>query len=231
LRTGLLPLILLVVSAQAQAATGWVKKGSSLLLYDKDEELVSEIGLETTEEGTTAKPVVHEILGGAAKSGRFAWTLDRRRTYNADRTKLLASKRMLKVLGSGGEPIWTSTEADAIDDGDPVAFSDDGETLLASFHSTLSWRVAAKGYLGNTLMDLYNLPELESIQITPNGKYAMIRWTDPDKSDTHTFLNIPKKARRDVPSGTLHLGRAKLAPDGQVSSGGKVILDLSGLMP
>lgn len=217
-------------AAPAPAAapqTGWLKRGDSLLLYSADGDLADEIPLRATESSADGKVTVHDVLGAAAKNGRFAWTLDRTRVWNASRTKLLGSKRTLRVLGSLDEEVWSTPEGDAPEGQAPVLMSDDGETLLVSLRGDAGWRVEARGYLGNVLMSVGPLSELESMQLTSDGKYALVRWRVPDKSATHTFLNIPARTRHDVPSGTLFLGRATLSGDGKVESGGKTILDLS----
>ncbi len=214
-------------AAPAAATTGWAKRGDSLLLYDAQGELANEIPLGTTEDQSSGSLVVHDMLGGAARNGQFAWTLDRTRTFNSARTKLLDSKHTLKLLGSLGEEVWSSGDGDAPQGQDPVLMSDDGQTVLVSFRDKDGWRVEARGALGNTLASVAPLAELESMQLTPEGKYAVIRWRVPDKSATHTFLNIPAKTRHDVASGDLFLGRAALSADGKVESGGKVVLDLS----
>lgn len=216
----------------APAAGGWITRGSSLLLLDADGQFVQEIGLVSSEDSSVGgKILVKETLGGAAKSRRVAWTMERTRVYNASRSKLLDSKRTLKLLGTRGEEIWTSAEADAEEKLDPVVFSDDGETLLLSLRGKDGWRVQAKGYLGNLLMELYPAPELEDMRLTPDGRFAMIRWAVPDKEATHTFWNLPAKARKDVPSSELHLGRATLENDGRVLSNGKLVLNLAEAAP
>lgn len=222
--------LLLALASFASAEGGWSKRGASLLLHDSTGELVNEIGLSSSEEGGAGKLVVRETRGAAAKSGRFAWTFERTNAWNASRSKLLESKRLFKLLGLKGEEVWTSDEADAAENLEPAIFSDTGEILLLSSRAKEGWRVAARGHLGNTVMQAFSMPDLEDMRLTRDGKYAMIRWTIPDKESTHTFWNVAERQRKDLPSSALHLGRAVLGEDGKVTSNGKLVFDLSKLV-
>lgn len=221
--------LLALAASAADDAGGWVTRGASLLFYGADGQLVSETGLISSEETSDGRLVIRETRGGASKSKRFAWTFERTRAFNASRARLLDSHRALTIHGPRGEAIWTSAEADATDTLDPVVMSDDGEVMLVSSRGKDGWRVAAKGYLGNTILELYPAPELEDMRLTPDGKYALVRWTVPDKEATHTFWSLAAKARRDIPSSELHLGKAELMPNGRVLSNGKLVLDLTKL--
>lgn len=220
-------LALLVLAVNVLAEGGWSKRGASLLLHDSTGELVSEIGLVSSEEGSGGKLIVRETRGGAAKSGRFAWTLERAMTWNAARTKLLESKHLLKLLGSRGEELWSRPDGDAADTLDPVVFSAEGEAMLVSARGKEGWRVSAQGHLGNTIAELYPVPELEDMRLTPDGRFALVRWTILEKGSTHTFWDLKTQKRRDVPSSEMHLGRAELFEDGKVKSNGKLIVDLA----
>ncbi len=52
----------------------------------------------------------------------------------------------------------------------------------------------------------------------------MIRWSVTDKSDTHTFLDLKAKTRRDVESSELTLGLARFGDDGVVRSGRREVM-------
>jgi hypothetical protein len=200
-------------------------------MYDASGSLASEIGLSSVEESSPTRLTVHDILGGAAANGSYAWTLDRKRFFDVSRSKSFGSKRLLTVFGTAGSEIWTSTEADAPLGRDPVIFSDDAQTLLVSYHSGKSWRVSVQGPLGDIRLNLGPFDELDAMDLSPNGRYAMIRWKILEQKATHSFVNIATHARRDVPSFLLHLGRAELKPDGKVFSGDEFVLDLSALRP
>ena len=59
------------------------------------------------------------------------------------------------------------------------------------------------------------------------GRFALARWNEPDKSATHTFLDIENKTRKDIASGDLTLGQALIDDDGRVYSGKKPIFSFS----
>ncbi|MDE2237348.1 MAG: hypothetical protein KGK30_05615, partial [Elusimicrobia bacterium] len=83
--------------------------------------------------------------------------------------------------------------------------------------------------LGNVLYSIGPVPQLESIALTGNGRYATARWRAPGRGATHTFVDLALKLRRDIPSDELTLGRASVDADGRVVSGGKVVFRFSGL--
>lgn len=208
-------------------AAGWLRQSSSLLYYDETGALANEIGLRSDEESSGTRVNVHEILGGAAPNGRFAWTLDRTTTWSMDRSRVLASRRLLRFFGTNGKMLWSTSEGDVPENGEPIVFSADGETVLAALHPDAGWIVAAKGYLGGTIMDVGPVPRLQLMTLTSNGKYAMVRWLVPDQSATHTFLELPTKTRQDVPSAELFMGLARITEDGKVLSGKKFVFDFA----
>ena len=104
-----------------------------------------------------------------------------------------------------------------------MVYSASGENILLAQRAPKGWLVSVRTYLGIPEWELGPFPELDSMFITPSGRYAMIRWTDPDKSRTHTFLELPTKTRKDIPSGELYLGSAIMWEDGKVTSGKKEV--------
>lgn len=219
--------LLALLAAAAFAAAppaGWVKQGASLLYFDEIGNLVSETPLRSDEEPAAGGKVnVHEIRGGATANNRFGWTFERTTTWNTARTKQYASRRLLRVFGSGGKELWSSSEADTPETGEAIQFSADGETLLVASRTDKGWTVAAKTYMGSTITDVGPVPRLQDMLLRPNGKYAQVRWVVPEQSATHTFLDIPNKARKDIPSNELWLGSATIDDEGKVTSGKKVV--------
>lgn len=207
--------------APAKAAPGWSKQGSSLVLYGSGGDLVQELPLRAPDpEGTASR----ETLGGVSPDGKLAWTLDRRLTWSAGRTKLLDSRRQLKVYGTSGQELWRDESADLPERGAAVVFSADGKTLLLAGRDDAGWNVQARDWMGSTRVALGPFPRLISMALTPNGRFALARWAVPDASDTHTFVDLTTKARKDVASSDLLLGLARIGDDGVVRSGSKVVL-------
>ncbi len=209
-------------------SAGWLRQTSSLLFYDRGGNLASEIPLRTEDDGLST---VREKLGGAAPNGRFAWTLERATTWNADRSKVLSSRRLLRVYGDEGKALWESSEADTPEKGDPVAFSGDGETLLVSLRGKAGWTVSIRNYLGATLLDVGPLAHLQLMRITPSGKYAMIRWVVPDQSATTTFVQIVSRTRHDMPSSDFSWTTPRVDDDGKVYAGKRLVFDFAAPAP
>lgn len=214
--------------APSRNAPGWQVQGNSLLLYDETGSLVQEHGLSAGEEAAGSKIVAHTVTAGTAKNGRAAWLLERRVGWNYGKSKILDARRRLDLFGAGGGTLWSDNEADAPEQGDPVALSDDGKVAVYGRRDGVagSWSVVARDWAGNTLMVVGPFPRLHSIALTPNGRYAKVRWAVPDKSDTHTFLDLQSRARRDIASSELTLGLARVDDDGVVRSGRRVVFEL-----
>jgi hypothetical protein len=210
-------------------AAGWVRQTASLLFFDEAGNLSNEIGLRTDEESSGTRINVHEIRGAASKNGRFAWVLDRTTTWNMSRSKILESRRLLRFYGSTGKELWSSSEADVPENGEPILFSANGETVLVSLRNDRGWTAAVKSYLGSTLIDVGPMPRLQLMTLTENGQYAMVRWLVPDQSATHTFLEIPTKTRHDLPSADLFMGLARITEDGKVYSGKRFVFDFTAI--
>jgi hypothetical protein len=216
------PQVPLEEMAPSRATPGWSRQGNSLLLYGDDGALTQELPLHEADEsgsGTTSR----ETLGGVSPDGRMAWTIDRRLVYNQGRTKLLESHRQLRTFGSAGAELWRDEAVDLPERGAPVLFSADGKTLLLSKRGDEGWSAEARTWLGQIVATIGPFPRLISMALTPSGRYALARWGVPDKSDTHTFIDLATKSRRDVPSSELMLGLARIGDDGVVRSGSKIV--------
>lgn len=207
--------------APARSAPGWTRQANSLLLYGEDSSLIEEKPLRQADDsGSTA----HETLGGVSPDARLAWTLDRKLVWTPGRTKLLESQRQFKLYGTSGQELWRDDLVDLPERGEPVLFSTDGRVLLLCHHGGDGWTAEARSWLGAMLGHIGAYPRLISMALTPNGRFALARWGVPDKSDTHTFMDLSTKVRRDVQSSDLVLGLARIDDQGVVRSGSKVIL-------
>lgn len=206
--------------APSRSTPGWSLQASSLLLYGDDGALAQELPLRQPDDSGT---VSRETLGGVSPDARIAWTLDRRLVWSPGRTKLLESHRLFRTFGTTGAELWRDEGVDLPERGAPVLFSADGKSLLLSRRSDAGWSAEARTWLGSVVATVGPFPRLITMSLTPSGRYALARWGVPDKSDTHTFLDLATKTRRDVPSSELILGLARIGDDGIVRSGSKVV--------
>jgi hypothetical protein len=200
----------------------------SLLYYDADGNLSGEIGLGRWEEASPARVKVKVMDAGTSPDHSFAWTLDKRTTWNSPKTKLLESQRTLRFFDRDGKELWTEDEADSLPGGAPLVFSDDGKTCLLALRRPTGWYARVKAYLGNTLWEIGPFPKLEALQISPNGRYGLARWDDPDKSASHSFLDLQNLVRQDVPSDRFLLGKATVDDQGRAFSGATLVFSFSG---
>jgi hypothetical protein len=207
----------------SHSTPGWSKQGKSLVLYDANGELANEIGLLREDTG----PVTREVQGGVSPDGQAAWTLERKLTWNPYRTKMLESRRTLKIHGTQGQVLWTDDATDWPEKGEPVAFSNDSKVILIACHHGESWSVEARDWTGNTKLRAGPYPRLVSIALAPGGRYAVARWGVPDKSDTHSFLDLWTRVRKDIETSELTLGLARLGDDGVVRSGRRDVFSFS----
>lgn len=214
--------------APSKNTPGWQRQGNSLLLYGEDGSLMEEHGLSSSEEPAGSKLVAHEVTAGASTGGRTAWLLDRRTGWNFAKTKILDSRRRLEIYGANGSSLWGDSEADVPEAGDPVSISADGKTILYTRRDGIAgaYSIVARDWAGNTLMVVGPYPRLLSLALTANGRYVMARWAVPDKSATHTFLDLKTHERRDIASSELTLGLARVEDDGVVRSGRRVVFEL-----
>ncbi len=218
--------LILCTYALAQSALpqpGWVKKPKSLLYYDDRGMPSAEIGLGRWEDSDSSGVHVKLIDAAAAPSNRFAWTLETNTSWNASKTKVKSSQRLLQFWGPDGQEIWNDDKADFLPASDPLAFSQNGETCLLALKRKSGWFVAAMTYVGNTSWEIGPLPQLKAIQLSANGRYGLARWIEPDTSATHSFLDLGRKVRRDVPSEKFFLGQTSIDDQGRAFAGGQLV--------
>jgi|CXWL01.1.fsa_nt_gi hypothetical protein len=199
----------------SRSKPGWSKQGNSLLLYDASGALSAEIGLAREETST----VTREVKGGPSPDGRLAWTLERKLTWNLSRSKMLESRRAFKIHGTTGQVLWNDDAVDWPQNGDPVAFSNDSKVILIARHQGEAWSVEARDWTGGAMVKAGPFPRVVSVSIAPGGRYAIARWAVPDKSDTHAFLDLATKSRKDIETSELTLGLARIDDEGVVRSG------------
>jgi hypothetical protein len=195
----------------------------SLLYFDAEGTLVNEIGLGRWEEPSGARVKAKSIDGGTSRDGSFAWTIDLRTTWNSPKTKVLDEQRTLRFFDAAGKELWGEEGADAPPGSAPLVFSDDGKTCLLALRRPSGWFAAAKTYLGNTSWEAGPFPKLEALQLSPNGRYGLARWNDPDKSSIHSFLDLRQKVRRDVHSDRFLLGKSRIDDSGRAFSASKLV--------
>ncbi|MCR4295637.1 MAG: hypothetical protein NUW21_08895 [Elusimicrobia bacterium] len=209
--------------AVGHSTPGWSKQGRSLVLYDAAGELSFEIGLLREDNG----PVTREVTGDVSPDGRAAWTLERKLTWNNSRSRLLESRRVLKIHGTAGQTLFSDDAVDLPEKGEPVVFSSDSKVILLALHFGESWSVEARDWTGGTALKAGPFPRLVSIALTPGGRYAVARWGVPDKSDTHSFFDLWTKARKDIETSDLTLGLARIGDDGVVRSGRRDVFNFA----
>ncbi|MCX5797832.1 MAG: hypothetical protein NTY77_20270 [Elusimicrobia bacterium] len=206
---------------------GWQRMSKSLLYYDAEGNLSNEIGLGRWEDASLARVKVKVIDGGTSSDGSFAWTLDKRTTWNSLKTKVLESQHSLRFFDPGGKELWSEEGADSLPGSAPLVFSDDGKTCLLALRRGAGWYALVKTYLGNTLWELGPFPKLEALQISPNGRYGMVSWNDPDKTASRSFLDLQGKVRQDVASDLFLLGKTAVDDQGRAFSGSRQVFSFS----
>jgi hypothetical protein len=209
--------------AVGHSTPGWSKQGKSLVLYDAEGSLSFEIGLLREDLGA----VTREVMGDVSPDGRAAWTHERKLTWNNSRSRLLESRRTLKIHGSTGQTLFSDDAVDLPEKGEPVVFSADSKVILLALHFGESWSVEARDWAGGTMLKAGPFPRLVSIALTPGGRYAVARWGVPDKSDTHSFFDLWTKAKKDIETSELTLGLARIGDDGVVRSGRRVVFSFT----
>ena len=141
---------------------------------------------------------------------------------------VLVSQRHLRFLDPDGKELWSEDGADSVPGSAPLVFSGDGRTCLLALRRAAGWYTLVKSYLGNTLWEVGPFPKLEALQISPNGRYGLARWTDPDKSAAHSFLDLQSLTRKDVPSDLFRLGKAVVDDQGRAFSGSTPVFSFTG---
>ncbi|MBI5881660.1 MAG: hypothetical protein HZB91_00915 [Elusimicrobia bacterium] len=202
----------------------WSKQGSSLVLYDSSGTIVTEIPLASSEETAGPGTRVARTTGGTSADGRFAWTLEKRTTWNSPKTKLIKEDRLLRYHGTSGRELWTQPGADAPPHSDPASLSRSGETVAVAIPNDGGWTVSVRTFVGTPVWETAT-KGLSSIFLNPEGTYALFRWTELDKSATHSFVELATGARKDIPSDEFVLGSASVTADGKVFSGTRLLHD------
>ncbi|OIO05470.1 MAG: hypothetical protein AUJ52_13650 [Elusimicrobia bacterium CG1_02_63_36] len=218
----------LLLAASASAApddpTGWIKGPASLLLYTQDG-VIQEIGLGKWKEETAPRLIrERETRGGVSRSGRFAWYCQKADLIRRGRDdEVLSSSRTFAYLGTEGQTLWKNDIVDVPGDLDPVALSDDGETILVIERGFDGWRAAAYSFTGNRLLSTAEFERIERFALTRNGRYAMVLASGIDKPLLYTFIEIQSDARKEIPAADALLGEASLSEDGRVLFGSKTV--------
>lgn len=208
--------------------SGWQRMSKSLLYYDADGNLANEIGLGRWEEASQTRVQVKVIEGDTSPDHRFAWTLEKRTSWNSLKTKVLESQRSLRFFDPDGKELWSEDGADSLPSSAPLVFSDDGKTCLLALRRPAGWYALLKTYLGNTVWEVGPFPKLEALQISPNGRYGLARWNEPDKSSAHSFLDLQSRSRQDVPSDRFRLGKTVVDDQGRAFSGSALVFSFTG---
>ncbi|MBI5623661.1 MAG: hypothetical protein HY924_07790 [Elusimicrobia bacterium] len=206
-------------AAAAEEGGLWSRQGSSLVLRDSSGTVVNEIPLRTSEELMGSGLRMSRTTGNVSENGRFAWTLHKTTVWNLSKTKALREDRTLRFFGTSGRELWSQPGADAPAQGEPVAMNATGETVAVSVLGPGGWKVSVRSFLGTPVWELDGLQNLSSVSLTPEGAYALIRWSETDKSATHTFVAPATGERKDIPSDEFVLGAARISADGKVFAG------------
>lgn len=214
-------------SSTATPKAHWEKRASSLLYFDKTGALSDEVGLGLSEGPESGSHRVVETRGGTSLDGRYAWEWHRREVWDSAKTRRVSAARTLRFLGTAGKALWEIAGADTPEKGDPLTFSDDGEVLIAAVKREKGFYCLVRNPLGGTFAEVGPFPKLVSMSLTERGSYAVIRWTDPDKSATFTILEVNTLRRKDIPSSKFLLGQALVTEEGKVLSEKRVIFDFS----
>ncbi len=167
---------------------GWLRMPQSLLYYDADGNLSSEIGLGRWEEASQARIQVKVIDAGTSpttvspghSTNARSGTASRPRSWNPSGI-CASSRRIARNSGPKTEQLRLRQRAAG----------------LFGRRQDLPACAAASGWLVRAGQDLSRehavgsrpFPELEALQISPNGRYGLARWDDPDKSASHSFLD------------------------------------------
>ena len=209
------------------SSAAWSHQRTALLFRLGDGDIASEIPLTQSEDTSSGKAIIRQVTGGVSDNGRFAYSFDKTVTWNASKSKVLKSQTFLRVYGTDSKPLWETNEADAPEGQEPLHFSADGETFIVLERKEKGWIASVRYYLGAKIIEAGPLARVETATLTKNGAYAMVKWIVPDQSATHTFLDIKKQSRKDIASGDLYLGSARITDDGKVFSNKKLVFDFN----
>lgn len=204
-------------------AGGWMKAPASLLLLDADGSLVHELGL-----GPSAEPdgaVRRQMQGGSSEDGRFAWHWQRVERRSAGRVERAPkADAVLVFLGSRGQILYTVPGADAPSGLPPARLSSSGETLLSARREDGAWTVAAYSFTGRELGAVTKAHRIESMDLTPDGRRALVAWAGLDKPLMVTVLDLRSQERLDIRAAELPPGPWSLYPDGTLRAAGRPVL-------
>ena len=207
----------------ALARVHWATLGNSLLHYGADGSVDAEVGLGRWEETGVSR----QIRAGVSPTGNFAWTMEIVYTWNVMHTRAVDSKRLLHFYGAQGLELWSEPDAQYPEQGLPLVFSDDGETLVVAVHPAKGWLASIRDYTGNVLAELGPFQRLQKIAISANGRFSLAQWLVTDQSATHSVYDRIFKKRQDIPSQSFYLGPARLTSEGKIFSGPKLVFDFS----
>lgn len=207
-----------IVLPRAPAGGGWVATDSSLLLYDRRGKVAAEMGLgRWRQELGDGRARRRRARGGTCADGRFAWHWQKLETVRSGRVdEVLESSTTLAYLGTSGQLLWESPEADAPEGLSPLLQSADGETALLVERSSGAWSVTAMGFTGNRIMRLEALHRLEGSSMTASGRYATVLWAPRDAPLTYSFLDLPRGRRHDIPASETPAGSFDVSENGAV---------------
>jgi len=200
---------------------GWVKTPSSLLLFDSSGTLVSEIGLGAFEEPAGTDTVARrKVRAGVSADGRFAWSFEKKETVRPGKSdKPLTTTRLFIYWGTEGRELFRNELADAPPGLEPAALSADGERLLVAERAPDGWIVAAYDFTGDRMVDARGKGALELAQITPDGRFALVRWHLLDERPRYVFLRVHDRESEALKTRET----ARLLNDGRVMAGAKVL--------
>lgn len=221
----LTPVLAAALPSDSAAQARWEKRGSSLLYFDRTGNLSSEIGLGNWEDASSGGLTIRRVSGGVAGEGGYAWSFEQVSSWNTTKTRLLSSTGLLTFYGSRGKPLWTSDEAYPPETGDPIALSRKGEVLIMSLKAARGNVCVITDFLGGRLLTTEPFSTILSLSMTAQGRYALIRWAEPDKSDTHTIIEVRTKKRQDIPSTEFSLGEARVTDGGKVFAGKRLVYE------
>lgn len=204
------------------AAAGWLKAPASLLLLNADGSLVHELGIGQSSEQDGA--LRRRMLAGASEDGRFAWHWQRVERRTAGRVERAPqTDRVLVFLGSHGQILFTVPGADAPEGLPPVRLSASGETLLSARREGGAWTVAALSFTGKELGAVTKAHRVESMDLSPDGRRALVAWAGLDQPLMVTVLDLRTQERLDIPAARLPPGPWSLYPDGSLRAAGRPV--------
>lgn len=211
--------------APAPACGQWAAAPASLLLLGDAGEIVNEIGLGEWIESLDQEFLRRRtMLGGISTDGRFAWHWQKVETIRRGSVDtVISSTTTLVYLGTAGQLLWSNGRADAPPGLSPVILDESGETAFVLERSSGGNRAAAYTFTGNEIYAIETSGRLEAAGLTRNGRYAHVLWGPIGEPLIHTFLDLKRKARIDLPAAETGPGEAAVLESGVVRSGDRVL--------